>query len=149
MRVQNTIMIGLVLALSVTSGSTASAVSEGLLSVKEISIVNPIGRPVILRGVNYVGYESDTPYPTAHTESDYKLFARLGFNVVRLPISWSPLEPYPGTFYETYLSNYVDKDVRWAKKYGIYIVLDMHQSNWGSKFGGSGTPDWIANHYPP
>lgn len=75
--------------------------------------------------------------------------SRLGFNVVRLPISWGNLEPRPGMFRESYLASYVDRDIRWAKKYGLYVVLDMHQSNWGAKFGGSGTPDWVVNHYPP
>ena len=142
-------MLVLVLALSVTSGSTTSAISEGLLSVKGTLIVNPVGRPVILRGVNYVGYETDDRYPAKHTESDYQLFAKLGFNVVRLPISWSILEPRSGTFYESYLTNYLDSDMRWAKKYGLYIVLDMHQFNWGERFGGAGIPHWVVNHYPP
>lgn len=149
MRVQVTILLALFLASIVISGSTASAVSEGLLSVKGTWIVNSIGRPVILRGVNFVGYQLDTADLTMHSESAYEMFARLGFNVVRLPISWSNLEPRPGMFRESYLASYVDRDVRWAKKYGLYVVLDMHQSSWGARFGGSGVPDWAVNHYPP
>jgi endoglycosylceramidase len=52
-------------------------------------------------------------------------------------------------FYEPYLAYYVDRDVRWAKKYGLYIVLDMHQDNWATKFGGGGAPDWAVQKYPP
>ena len=111
-------------------------------------IVNPIGRVVLLRGTNYPGYDH-APTPDAHSESAYELFARAGFNVVRLPISWSKLEPAPGKFSESYLASYVDRDIRWAKKYGLYVVLDMHQSNWGARFGGGGVPDWVVNQYPP
>jgi endoglycosylceramidase len=146
MRIQ-VIPLALVLTLFFTSSYTASAVSEGLLSVKGTSIVNPIGRAVLLRGINYPGYDH-APTPDAHSESAYELFARVGFNVVRLPISWSNLERYPGMFSESFLEQYVDRDVRWAKKYGLYVVLDMHQLNWGARFGGSGIPDWVVNQYP-
>ena len=147
MRVQAILLLALVLPLFFTSSYTASAVSEGPLSVKGTWIVNPIGRVVLLRGTNYPGYDH-APTPDAHSESAYELFARAGFNVVRLPISWSNLERYPGMFSESFLEQYVDRDVRWAKKYGLYIVLDMHQSNWGARFGGSGIPDWGVNQYP-
>ena len=147
-RIQVIIMLALVLTLFFTSGYTASAVSEGLLSVRGTWIVNPIGRVVFLRGINYPGYERAVT-PEAHSESAYELFARVGFNVVRLPISWSKLEPAPGKFSESYLTSYVDRDIRWAKKYGLYLILDMHQSNWGARFGGSGVPDWVVNKYPP
>jgi endoglycosylceramidase len=148
LRIQVILLLALVLTLILTSGNTASAVSEGLLSVKGTWIVNPVGRVVLLRGINYLGYE-DGNIPEAHSESAYELFARVGFNVVRLPISWSNLEPFPGMFHKSYLEDYVDRDVRWAKKYGVYIILDMHQLNWGARFGGGGIPDWAVNQYPP
>lgn len=148
-RFQVALVIFVVLASIVTSWPTASGVSEGRLSVQGTSIVNSIGHNVLLRGVNYVGYGVDNPYPEKHSEQVYETFARLGFNVVRLPISWANLEPYPGRVDERYLANYVDNDIRWAKKYGIYLVLSMQQSNWGSRFGGSGVPDWATRQYPP
>ena len=147
MRVQVILLLALVLTLSLTSGYTASAVSEGLLSVKGTWIVNSIGRVVLLRGVNYPGYEREQT-SELHSESAYELCARAGFNVVRLPIAWSSLESVPGMFDESYLASYVDQDIRWAKKYGLYVVLDMHQDNRASKFGGNGAPDWTVNQYP-
>lgn len=68
---------------------------------------------------------------------------------MRLPISWGNLEPFPGAFYHPYLGNYVDRDVRWAKKHGLYIVLDMHQFNWAQRFGGVDAPEWTVAKYSP
>jgi endoglycosylceramidase len=140
------------LVLVVTLGLTFvpnifAAKAQGFLSVQGTQIIDSTGRPVLLRGVNYPGYDSGDP--KLHSESAYDMFARSGFNVVRLPISWGNLEPYPGMFYGSYLTRYVDRDIRWAKKYGLYIILDMHQFNWASRFGGNGVPDWTVNQYPP
>jgi endoglycosylceramidase len=72
-----------------------------------------------------------------------------GFNVVRVTISWSNIEPKHGVYDENYFSNYLDNDIQWAKKYGIYVVLDMQQAHWNWKFGGGGAPDWVVAQYPP
>jgi aryl-phospho-beta-D-glucosidase BglC (GH1 family) len=72
----------------------------------------------------------------------------MGLNVVRLPISWDTLEHAKGWFDITLLLWHVDQDVQWAKKYGLYIVLDMHQYQWASKFGGNGAPDLAVRQYP-
>ena len=141
-------MLSLALIFIAGSVSPISGVSEGLLSVRGTWIVNPLGGKVFLRGVNYEGYELDYPLVKTHTEAAYRTFAELGFNVVRLPVAWGNLEPYPGTFREQYLTNFVDQDVRWAKEYGIYIVLDMHQLYWGERWGGYGIPDWVTTGYP-
>src|SRR3990172_7322979 len=143
-----TALLVLVLTLGLTFvPNIFAAKTQGFLSVQGTQIVDSDGRPVLLRGVNYPGYDSGNP--RLHSEAAYETFARSGFNVVRLPISWGNLEPYPGMFYESYLTRYVDRDIRWAKKYGLYIILDMHQFNWAAKFGGNGAPDWTVNQYPP
>ncbi|MBO0743742.1 MAG: cellulase family glycosylhydrolase [Candidatus Dormibacteraeota bacterium] len=55
--------------------------------------------------------------------------ARLGFNVVRLSVSWSLLEPAPGQFSRLYLDR-IAQVVGWARQYGIYVILDMHQDGY-------------------
>lgn len=116
----------------------------GFLSTRGTSIVDSVGQTVILRGVNYPGYEQD--HPTLHSFGAYSTLAGNEFNVVRLPISWANLEPEPGAFNSTYLS-YLDQDAQWAKSAGIYVILDMHQSNWADKFGREGAPDWAVQNY--
>jgi endoglycosylceramidase len=78
--------------------------------------------------------------------------AALGFNSLRLPLSWSLLEPERGHFSQTYLDR-VAQVVEWARALGIYVIIDMHQNAY-SKFVGtgdgvdlsanSGAPDWAT-----
>jgi endoglycosylceramidase len=137
-----TVMLGTVLVGS----ATVSGQTNGFLSVQGTWIVDNTGKPILLRGVNYPGYQY--PNPRLHAESAYANFAKMGFNVVRLPISWANLEPRKGQFDNSFLMWYVDRDVQLAKRYGLYIVLDMHQDQWASKFGGDGAPDWAVRQYP-
>jgi len=128
----------------------ATPTGQGFLSTRGTSIVDSSGRAVILRGVNYPGYAENfwSHDPQLHNQYAYYNFRQLGFNVVRLPISWANLEPLPGVFDTSYLRSFVDRDVQWAKAAGIHVILDMHQYYWADKFGGSGAPDWAVQGYP-
>lgn len=137
--------LAILLGMIIAGRATVSGQITGFLSVNGTWIVDSAGKAVLLRGVNYPGYEC--AHPRGHRESDYASFAQMGFNVVRLPISWANLEYYKGRFDSNFLIWYVDFDVRWAKKYGLHVVLDMHQYLWSSKFGGCGAPDWSAAKY--
>ncbi len=53
----------------------------------------------------------------------------LGFDVVRLVLNWSQLEPTPGAYSKTYLAR-VAQVVSWARQQGIYVILDMHQDQY-------------------
>jgi endoglycosylceramidase len=150
MRYSRTISLlafAIILGVAVAGRATASAQTTGFLTVKDTWITDSTGKALLLRGVNYPGYEC-SPLGL-HSESDYAAFAQTGFNVVRLPISWANLEPSRGLFDVGFLLWHVDQDVQWAKEYGLYIVLDMHQYLWASKFGGCGAPDWSVATYSP
>ena len=126
--------------------------TQGLLMTHGTRIVFGDGTVVMLRGVNLSGYEYVPPIQWAHYESDYATIASWGFNAVRLPISWENLEPRAGVYNDSYL-RLVDQDVAWAKQYGIYIVLDMHQMCWSSQFTycngrfSAGFPKWAVSGY--
>lgn len=62
-------------------------------------------------------------------ESDFAQMRALGFNVVRLPVSWSLLEPTPGKYDATYVAR-VAQVVGWAKAQGIYTLIDMHEDSY-------------------
>ena len=110
------------------------------LSVKDSYIVDSEGYYIILRGANYMGMEFGW---FKHSEEDFKRMASWGFNVVRIPIGWAYIEPKPGVINEDYL-RLIDRIIAWAKKYGLYVVLDMHQWRWSKKYGGCGMPDWVV-----
>ncbi len=148
--VTSLVFLALSLELILAPSLSAYGKTQGFLSVRGTWIVNGDKQVIILRGVNYPGYEDSDPYscPVMHCEADYARFAQVGFNVVRLPISWAMLEPLPGAFDISYLTSYVNRDIQWAKKYGLYVVLDMHQYKWAARFHGCGAPDWTVRQYP-
>lgn len=154
------VLSGLFVNLAFTPYSTGLTVSSagkiGLdwLRTEGKSIVNTQGDTVVLHGANFMGYEFGAW--NRHEESDYSKMATWGFNVVRLPISWHYVEPQPGIINMSYLETYVDRDIGWAKKRGIYIILDMHQWYWSPHFTffsqqgevGNGFPSWLVSGYP-
>jgi endoglycosylceramidase len=70
--------------------------------------------------------EPKSPYPPL-CRVDLERMAALGFNSMRLPISWSVLEPQRGRFDDTYLDR-VAQVVSWARALGMYVIVDMHQN---------------------
>ncbi len=60
-------------------------------------------------------------------EADIAQMAALGFNSIRLPISWSLLEPERGRFNSLYLDR-IAQVVGWARAAGLYVIVDMHQN---------------------
>ena len=90
---------------------------------------------------------------------DFAQMRALGFNVVRLVLDWSQLEPTAGTYSTTYL-NRVAQVVGWARQQGIYVILDMHQDQYSRYIvpaakgtapsgcspsgGGDGAPGWAV-----
>ena len=95
------------------------------------------GRQVILRGVNvnqlidYHLRDPEVPATQPPTDDDFAGIAAMGFNVVRLGMSWSRLEPTRGELDEDYLDQ-VRAAVASAKEHGLYTVLDLHQDAWGN-----------------
>jgi len=71
-------------------------------------------------------------------QDDIKRMAALGFNSVRVPMSWSLLEPERGKFSEQYLDR-VAQVVGWAREAGMYVILDMHQNAY-SRYVGRANP---------
>jgi endoglycosylceramidase len=75
--------------------------------------------------------------------NDFAQMRALGLDFVRLPISWSQLEPTPGSYNTTYLDR-LSQVVGWARAQGIYVLLDMHEDNY-SRF----VPDKAPFEAPP
>jgi endoglycosylceramidase len=128
------------------------------------------GRVVFLHGVNVV--YKHPPYevypapgkPWNFGPKDASLMARLGFNVVRLGMTWSGLEPgtapandpticragppgNAGQFSQSVLNAYLGhlaRTVNLLGRYHIYTILDMHQDVYNQAFDGEGAPSWAV-----
>lgn len=99
------------------------------------------GRVVILRGFNVVDITDPrtTPDVIGFGEDDAAFLAANGFNVVRLGVEWSQLQPSAGVFDETYL-NRLEQTVALLADHGIVTLLDMHENV---------PPDWVTGGLPP
>jgi len=129
-------------------------------------IYDEFDREVLLRGVNYTSlgdyYQGhpDLPPAVKPRPNDLPNMASLGFNVIRLVIHWSQLEPIRGELNQAYISE-IREQVRAAEAQGMYVVLDMHQDAWGKHIatpagefclppllqpaiGWDGAPDWAT-----
>ncbi|MGW0042882.1 glycoside hydrolase family 5 protein [Rhodococcus sp. NPDC003348] len=110
------------------------------LTVEGRVIKDVEGRTVLLRGVNvnqlndYADNGTGLPTVMPLERNDFARMAAMGFNVVRLNVAWSALEPTPGAFDEAYVDR-IRTAVRDAKDHGLYTVLDMHQDAWGKSVG--------------
>jgi len=85
-------------------------------------------------------------------QSDLAQMAALGFNSLRLPLSWSLLEPARGQFSQTYIDR-LAQVVDWARGLGMHVIIDMHQNAYSRYVGqgngvdlayNSGAPEWAT-----
>lgn len=131
------------LPLLVTSAATASSSPLALRPlhaapdpVRGGRIVDDRGREVLLRGVNVNAladyWKGSRRFPTVFPleRRDPDRMAAIGWNAVRLLVSWSRVEPRPGVVDQGYLDR-VDDVVRTLARRGIYTIVDMHQDAWG------------------
>ncbi len=128
------------------------------------------GRVVFFHGVDavykYAPYElyPDPGKPWDFSTADASLMARLGFNVVRLGMTWSGLEPGtapandpavcargkpagPTQFNRQVLDRYLahlTSTVDLLGRFHIYTILDMHQDVYNQMFDGEGAPRWAV-----
>ncbi len=119
------------------------AIAQGLIDF--YSSADPsITRPAPFYPVDPAAYEGKCPanspdMPTPPLcESDLSQMASFGFNSLRLPLSWSLIEPERGRFNQTYLDR-IAQVVGWARDAGLYVILDMHQNAY-SRFVGRVDP---------
>ena len=108
-----------------TPAKLPAAESLQWLQVSGSSITREDGATMILRGTNLPPLERSSVAP-ARYRVYLDVAKSMGFNVIRLPVSWAELEPTSGRFSTAYL-DLVKKIVDVAEEKGMYVVVDMHQ----------------------
>jgi hypothetical protein len=139
---------------------------DGVIKVKNGSIVDEKGRTLILRGVNLGGstkvpkkpdgatHISDgffdhrnasfvgRPFPLEEADEHFSRLKAWGLTFLRFLITWEAVEHEgPGIFDREYIE-YVYNVVKKAGEYGIKVFIDPHQDVWGRHSGGDGAPGW-------
>ncbi|MFJ6382308.1 cellulase family glycosylhydrolase [Kitasatospora sp. NPDC092039] len=96
------------------------------------------GRRLRLRGFNLDKYAEAAP-------ADLDAVAAQGFTLVRLPVSWTRLEPERGRLDPTELRR-LQRLLDRADRLGLLVLVDFHQDVYGPKFGGgtNGIPVWAT-----
>jgi hypothetical protein len=108
--------------------------SSKILSIHKILAI-PSASP---KDVSFVGW----PFPLEEAEEHFDNLKRLGFNLVRLAVTWEALEhPGPGIYDEAYLA-YLRKLLLEADKKGLSVIMAPHQDVWSRWTGGDGAPAW-------
>ena len=128
----------MVIAPAACAVSAPAATENDLqwLQVDGSSIVREDGATMILRGVNLPPLSSSGVAP-ARYGAYLDVAKSMGFNVIRLPVSWAELEPSSGRFSTSYLDA-VKRVVDIAEEKGMYVVVDMHQLKM------DGFPAWVV-----
>jgi endoglycosylceramidase len=109
------------------------------------------GRIKLYRGVNVHiagifdvtfadGRAPREPLPAFDASDPIDMRAR-GFNLVRLPINWSAIEPARGQYDEAYLDR-VAQVVAWCRDAGVDVLVDLHQDGWSKELCEDGAPLW-------
>uniref|UniRef100_A0A7S2WQ34 Uncharacterized protein n=1 Tax=Mucochytrium quahogii TaxID=96639 RepID=A0A7S2WQ34_9STRA len=132
----------------------------------------PLGRAVLLRGVNLSGnvklpYSPNSesrlrfdwgklknpaiakelsfvgrPFPLEEANEHFSRLRRWGFNCLRFLVTWEAIEHAGPGEYDIEYLDYVELVVRIAGSFGFYVFIDPHQDVWSRMTGGSGAPAW-------
>ena len=81
------------------------------------------------------------------SEAEAVRIEQLGWNVLRIPVSWSGLEPHPLAYSAAFLAK-LDAVIAMAKAHGFYVFVDMHQDGYSKEIGEDGEPLWAIEPPP-
>ncbi|HXU68965.1 MAG TPA: cellulase family glycosylhydrolase [Polyangia bacterium] len=147
-----------VVLVATLSGCSSSQPHYAPLDIDHGQLIGPDGRVVILRGINArvaglfdVTFDDGrAPLETIPdlSDDDVARMASMGFNLLRLPLSWSGFEPEPGMWVPPFLDK-VQAVVTSCREHGIYVLLDVHQDAWSKEIGEDGAPLWAISPPPP
>ncbi len=112
-------------------------------------VVGSDEQAITLRGVGFINDVDWLTYKTLsmtvdHSEIDFQRIHEMGMNVVRFELDYRFFEddsiPY---VYQPEGWAWLDTNLAWARKYGVYMILDMHISAGGIQEGNvSGKALW-------
>jgi endoglycosylceramidase len=141
-------------ALLAFGGARAAAASLPAVHADPDRVIRDShGRQVLLRGINVTALNDEFRVnarirPVVPLRSrDYREMEAYGFNVIRLTVSWSKLEPRRGKIGHSYIDR-IEDVVDEAADHGMYTVIDMHDGGW-SKYVSTPPDEKCPRHFDP
>ncbi len=141
------VLLACIMMLSLLS-ACAGGKDMGFYHVENGKIVDGDGNEALFMGIalgNDIWNAPTEPVLTNHDESSYEEIAAMGFNCVRYYLNYHIFEddskPYE---YKEEGFDWIDKNIKWAKKNGVGIVLNMHWPQGGYQSQGKGTELWLS-----
>jgi endoglycosylceramidase len=151
-------LLSLLVACSSSSSSgtlsvqpPATRTDPGAVHVVGTAFRDGQGRQLLFRGYNAKvttlfdvtfsdGRVPEETFPDL-SEAEASRIEQLGWNVIRLPVSWSGLEPHPQQYPQAWM-NKLDAVLAMAKQHHFYVLIDMHQDAYSKEIGEDGEPLW-------
>lgn len=125
---------------------TAISEENPFIHVQGNQVVDAEGSEYTIRGMafgNEVWSNPSLPSDKHHNVLSYKELADMGFNSVRFYLNYGLFEdderPYE---YKEEGFDWIDKNIKWAKMYGIKLILNMHYPQGGYQSQGNGMELW-------
>ncbi len=117
----------------------------GFLRASGTNIVDGNGQDVLLKGVafgNEVWSNREVPL-THHDETDFARVKAMNMNVIRFYLNYHTFESDAAPYtYKQSGWEWVDRNIAWARKYGIRLILNMHAPQGGYQSQGNGDALW-------
>ncbi len=142
------LLLSALLLCSCAGGGKTPAVCDinSVLHTDNRLIISPEGEQVLIKGMalgNEVWGNPELPSETHHTEDVYRELSELGFNSVRFYLNYALFEDDNNPYvYKESGFDWIDKNIKWAKKYNIGIILNMHYPQGGYQSQGNGDDLW-------
>jgi endoglucanase len=118
---------------------------QSILRVQGAKVVDGSGKAVVLRGVAFGNQVwSNVRIPVQHhAEEDFARVASLGMNAIRFYLNYRTFESdaEPGEVLEDGLG-WLDQNIAWARRHGVYLILNLHVPPGGYQSLGKGKALW-------
>jgi endoglucanase len=130
---------------SVSDQKPVSIPNEFIRAKGRSLVVGSDDRSIFLRGVcfgNEVWSNVELPV-NHHNETDYKRVRDMGMNAIRFYMNYKTFESDANPYqYKQSGWDWIDKNVAWAKQYGISLILNIHVPQGGFQSNGEGMALW-------
>lgn len=143
--------IGFVLSMMIILPSIPATAKKALdqsdfVHAQGSSVIGTNGEKLLIKGMalgNSVFVNPAEPNLKHHTQATFKELSELGFNSVRFYINYELFEDDSAPYkYKQSGFDWLDKNIKWAKKYNMGIILNMHCPQGGYQSSGNGMALW-------